>query len=85
MLRDNLKALRIVLSLMDETAGGACEAGREDLQKTLAALASMIRRAEKAQAGFPPGTSQHSLQRNRLKALRVGEAIAKVKLADRKR
>ena len=38
------------------------------------ALAAMIARTAKSQAKFPPGTSQHTLQRNRLKALRIAEA-----------
>lgn len=49
--------------------------GREDLQKALTALSSMTRKAEEAQARFAPGTPQHSLQRNRIRALRLAEAL----------
>jgi hypothetical protein len=53
---------------------------RDDLQEALRALASMISKTEKAQAKFSPGTSQHTLQRNRLKALRIAGALIKVEL-----
>src|SRR5690349_8253743 len=77
MLQDNLRALQIASALMNAD-GGRFERG--ELQKALAALASMIDRVEKAQAGFAPGTSQHALQRNRLKALRVAEALTMAEL-----
>lgn len=48
-----------------------------------AALAGMIDRVEKAEARYAPGTAQHTLQRNRLKALRVAEAVTLAKLAER--
>jgi hypothetical protein len=74
MLRDNLKALRIASALMDKEACDTESFAREDLQEALQALASMMVRSEKAQAGFLPGTSQHTLQKNRLKALRMASA-----------
>jgi hypothetical protein len=75
MLRDNLKALRIASALMSAGTGDADPFTREDLHEALPALASMISRSEKAQAKFSPGTSQHTLQRNRLKALRVASDL----------
>ena len=81
MLRDNLNALRIASALLKREADDAGSFPRDDLQQALRAFASMISRAEKAQAKFSPGTSQHTLQRNRLKALRTGEALLKVELA----
>lgn len=78
MLRDNLKALHIASALMKgEAATGFVV---DDLQEALAAFASMIDRTEKAGAKFAPGTSQHSLSRNRLKALRIGEALIRTEL-----
>ena len=80
MLRDNLKALRIASALMNKEANNTDNLIRDDLQEALRAFASMISKTEKAQAKFSPGTSQHTLQRNRLKALRSAEALIKVEL-----
>jgi hypothetical protein len=81
MLRDNLRALHLATALMNEETNAADSFTRDDLQGALRALASMISRAEKAQAKFSPGTSQHTLQRNRLQALRTAEGLVKAKLA----
>jgi hypothetical protein len=80
MLRDNLKALHIASALMNKETDDTDSFTRDNLQETLGAFASMISKAEKAQAKFSPGTSQHTLQRNRLKALRTAEALIKVEL-----
>jgi len=80
MLRDNLKALRHALALMNKEPGDAGDFTRDDLEEALRVLASMISKTEAAQARFPPGTSQHTLQHNRLKALRVAEALTRVEL-----
>ena len=80
MLRDNLKALHIASTLMNKDTDHKNNFIRDDLQEALRVLASMIIRTEKAQAKFSPGTSQHTLQRNRLKALRIAEALIKVEL-----
>jgi hypothetical protein len=71
MLRDNLKALHIVSKLMNKETSETDNLTREDQQEALRALASMISRTEEAQVKFSPGTSQHTLARNRLRALRV--------------
>lgn len=68
MLQDNLKALRIALELMNGESVSD-DVSINDYQKALQAFASMINRSEKAQVKFSPGTSQHSLQKNRIKAL----------------
>ncbi|HET6351570.1 MAG TPA: hypothetical protein VFG89_05525, partial [Coriobacteriia bacterium] len=52
----------------------------DDLRSALAALADMIERTEKSQGKFRPGTPQHSLQRNRLEALRRAEAAVSAEL-----
>jgi hypothetical protein len=80
MLRDNLKALQIASALMNKATEDPGEFERDELQTALAAFASMIGRAEKAKSAFASGTSQHSLQRNRLKALRVAEALVMAEL-----
>jgi len=77
MLQDNLKALRHALVLMGGAARERDEFTQEDVQEALRALASMIDRTEKAGAKFSPGTSQHSLARNRLKALRIAESLVR--------
>ena len=84
MLRDNLKALRIASELMNLQADDADRVARGDLQEALRALASMENKTEKAQAKFPPGTSHHALQRNRLKALRIAEALIQAELDKRR-
>lgn len=83
MLRDNLKALHAASALMGDDPRGARHLTPDDLQEALGALASMIVRTEKAQATFSPGTSQYSLSRNRLKALRLAEALVKAELDGR--
>jgi hypothetical protein len=81
MLRDHLKALRIASALMSKEMADVGAFKPDDLQEALRAFASMISKAEKAQAQFAPGTSQHTLQRNRLKALRVAERMMAGKAA----
>lgn len=80
MLRDNLEALHIASVLMNKETNDTDNFTRDDLQEALRAVASMISKTEKAQAKFSLGTSQHTLQRNRLKALRIAEALIKVEL-----
>jgi hypothetical protein len=80
MLRDNLKALHIASALMNKKTDDTDDFTWDNLQEALRAFASMISRTEKSQAKFSPGTSQHTLQRNRLKALRIAEALIKVEL-----
>jgi hypothetical protein len=80
MLRDNLKALHVASTLMNKEAKDFDIFIRVDLQEALRAFALMISRTEKAQAKFSSGTSQHTLLRNRLKALRIAEALITVDL-----
>ncbi len=83
MLRENLKALHIASALMNKGAGNPEHFTREDLQEALRAFASMISRGDKAQSKFKPKTSQYTLQRNRLRALRIAEALTKMELEKR--
>ena len=76
----NIKAFHIASELMSQGADKANRFTRDDLQEALGAFTAMISKTGKAQARFAPGTSQHSLQRNRLKALRTAEALIKLEL-----
>ena len=80
MLQDNLKALRIAFALMNRESNGMDQLTRDDLEEALRAFASMRSKSEKAQAKFSPGTSHHSLQQNRLKALHIAETLVRVEL-----
>lgn len=84
MLRDNLEALHIASALMNRETGNADGFAQDDLQTALRAFASMISKTGKAQAKFPPGTSQHTLLRNRLKGLRMAKAWIKAVLDARR-
>ena len=81
MLRDNIKALQIAFALMRKETPGKDRFTQKELQEAIRAVASMIGKAEKAQAKFTPGTSQHTLQANRLKALRMAESRIKAELS----
>ena len=83
MLRDNLAALRLGTALLNPEAGAAAGFARDELQKALRAFASMASRTEKAQEKFAPGSSSHSLSRNRLQALRRAEALVAARLDGR--
>lgn len=80
MLCDNVSALRVALALMDKAPSGAGSFMRADLQKALCTLASVAARACKAQSKFAAGTSQYTLQQNRISALRVAEALVSAEL-----
>lgn len=81
MLAGNIRALRTASALLVEASGEPDEATRDDLETALSALDSMIERVANTQTKFSPGTSQHSLQRNRLKALRIARAAVAAKLS----
>lgn len=83
MLLDNCQALHIASALMNQETHNTGGFARGDLQEALRAFASMVTGTERTQAKFSPGTSQHSLQRNRLKALRIAEALVKAELGKR--
>lgn len=74
-LGDNLKALRMAAALMTPEADRTGSFAPDDLQAARLAIAAMLSKTEKAQARFPPGSSQHSLLTNRLRALKMAEAL----------
>lgn len=80
MLESNIKALQVALALIDGTSDQSDVTGGADLEEALLALESMIERVENTQTKFPPGTSQHSLQRNRLKALHIARSAVMANL-----
>ena len=84
ILRDNLKALYIAFALMNKGTTDTDSFAQDDLQEALRGCASIISKAEKARAKFSSGTSQHTLQRNRIKALRISEALIRVALDKRR-
>ena len=49
----------------------------KEVDEALQAIASMINRTEKAKEKFAQGTSQHTLQKNRLKALHIALSLVK--------
>jgi hypothetical protein len=75
MLGDNLKALHVAYALMNKEADDTNSFTRDDLQEALRTLDSMIGKTEKSHVKFSPGTSQHTLARNRIKALRKASAL----------
>ena len=77
MLRDNLRALLIASALMNKETDDTASFTQDDLQAALDAFTSMISKTDKALAKFAPGTSQHTLLANRLKALQIAEALIK--------
>ena len=48
---------------------------KKEIDEALRAIASMINRTEKAKEKFAQGTSQHTLQKNRLKALQIASSL----------
>ena len=48
---------------------------REELEEALQIVSSTISRCEKAQLKFEKGTSQHTLLKNRLKALYISKSL----------
>src|SRR5690606_3736151 len=55
--------------------GPMMEFGKEELEKAISLLFSTISNCEKMQLKFSEGTSQHSLLRNRIKALYISKSL----------
>jgi len=53
----------------------------EDLEEALLATASMISKTGAVKERFAPGTSQHTLQKNRLEAVNIASALISKELA----
>jgi hypothetical protein len=54
---------------------------KDDLDAAFRAIASIIGKTEKAGARFAPGTSQHTLQKNRLLALKIAASLVSRELS----
>ncbi len=54
---------------------------KKAMEEALLAITSMIIRTEKAKEKFAQGTSQHTLQKNRLKALNIASSLVSKELA----
>ena len=65
---------------MSQEAHDARHCAQGDLEDALRVIASMACRTREAQAKFSPGTSQHTLLRNRLNALQKAEALVQAEL-----
>ena len=83
MLQNNIDALKIASALIAKNTGATNKLARRDLKEALDALTAMIDKEEKARSKFSRGTPQHTLQENRLKALRIAEAFTKVEMHKR--
>lgn len=58
-----------------EDGGYAATLTKETLSEALVTMNSMIRKSEKARENFAVGTSHHTLQMNRIKALQIASAL----------
>jgi len=74
MLEANLKALHITRALMKEGPQIKARFMQNELDDARRSMASMIAKTEEAKAKFSSGTSQHTLLRNRLSALKAALA-----------
>jgi hypothetical protein len=54
---------------------------KEDMEEALQTIASMISKSAKTKEKFAQGTSQHTLQKNRLKALKIALSLISKELA----
>jgi hypothetical protein len=55
---------------------------KKDMEEALRAITLMISKTEKAKEKFAQGTSQHTLQKNRLKALNIASSLISKELAE---
>lgn len=56
---------------------------QEELNEALRAINSIIHKCKKAQENFPEGKSQHTLLKNRLKAMEISKALITEELTNR--
>lgn len=55
---------------------------KEELNEALRAVTSLISKCQKAQEKLPEGTSQQTLLKNRIKALKISSALITKALED---
>jgi hypothetical protein len=68
MLSNNLKALQIAYSLMNQN-GNTINFTKVELNRSIILINTMITKSKKAQKKFASGSSQYTLLRNRIRAL----------------
>lgn len=79
MLGANLKALHIACALMNQDQSASAWFAQDELKGALQSLESMIGKTEQAQAKFAAGTSQYTLLKNRLSALKLANELVRSK------
>jgi len=75
MLRNNLEALNMASALMNKQTNDAVSFTQDELQKSLHAFTSMIKKTGKSRDLISPNTSSYTLLQNRLTALRIAKAL----------
>ena len=76
--RNRLAALHIASSLIAKELRKDSltnDYTKEDLEKAVAPIASLVSKSEKAQKKLAPGTWQHTMLENNLKALNIASAL----------
>lgn len=79
-LENDLEALRIGLTLLTGETPAGENYTHEELQRAVDTLDSLINRVGNTKTKFTPGTSQHTLQKNRLTALQTAKAAIEMGL-----
>ena len=82
MLQKNINALYISIKLINKEIIDINNYTWEELQEAIPVLSSMIKRVENTKIKFSVGTSQHTLQQNRYKALCIASELVKKFLQD---
>ncbi|NLD37811.1 MAG: hypothetical protein GX654_13170 [Desulfatiglans sp.] len=80
MLGDNIRALQYAASLISGDTDIKGSLTQDELHEALRSIASMINKAEKYQEKFLSGTSQHTLQKNRINALYIAERLIMIRI-----
>ena len=75
--KNRLQALNIALSLIlkELAESDTLDYSKEDLEKAIAPIASLISKSEKAQKKLAQGTWQHTMLSNNLKALYIASPL----------
>jgi flagellar hook-basal body complex protein FliE len=71
--KNRINALKICFSLIEDTINNNIlnEFDRDDLEKAIAPISSLISKSEKAQTKLKQGTWQYNMLNNNLKALNI--------------
>jgi hypothetical protein len=77
-----LKEYQPVWSFRASKADHMDDFSQEELTNASRAINSLLSKCEKAQDKFSPGTSQHTLLKNRINALRIATALIATAIAE---